>query len=36
VSDFPPAASLAIVAGFLAAVSFASLGLLKSGYKLRH
>ncbi|HUQ75322.1 MAG TPA: ABC transporter permease [Burkholderiales bacterium] len=36
VSDFPPAASLAIVAAFLLAVSSLGLGLLKSGYKLRH
>ena len=35
-SDFPPLASLAIVAAFLLAVSSASLWLLKSGYKLRH
>jgi ABC-2 type transport system permease protein len=36
VSDFAPAASLAIVAAFLLVVSSLSLGLLKSGYKLRH
>ncbi len=36
VSDFPPAASLAIVAGALAAVSLGALALLRSGYKLRH
>lgn len=36
VSDFPPAASLAIVAGFVLVVSSANLWLLKSGYKLRH
>src|SRR3954451_18410190 len=36
VSDFPPGASLAIVAAFVLAVSFLNLGLLKSGYKLRH
>ena len=35
VSDFPPAASLAIVSTFLAAVCSANLWLLKSGYKLR-
>jgi len=35
-SDFSPAASLAIVAGFLLAVSLLTLSLLKSGYKLRH
>ena len=35
-SDFAPAASLAIVAGFLLAVSLLTLSLLKSGYKLRH
>jgi len=35
VSDFPPLASLAIVAAFLLVVSFANLALLKSGYKLR-
>ena len=35
VSDFPPAASLAIVALALAAVSGATLALLRSGYKLR-
>ena len=36
VSDVPPAISLAVVAVSLAVVSFASLWLLKSGYKLRH
>jgi ABC-2 type transport system permease protein len=36
VSDFAPAASLAVVAGSLAAVSSITLLLLKSGYKLRH
>jgi len=36
VSDFPPAASLAIVGGALAAVSLATLALLRSGYRLRH
>jgi ABC-2 type transport system permease protein len=36
VSDFPPGASLAIVAIFLLAVSCANLWLLKSGYKLRY
>jgi len=35
VSDFPPAASLAVVAVSLAALSAVSLALLKSGYKLR-
>jgi ABC-2 type transport system permease protein len=35
VSDFPPLASLAIVAAFLLVVSFVNLALLKSGYKLR-
>jgi len=35
VSDFPPAASLAIVAASLLAISAVSLWLLKSGYKLR-
>ena len=35
-SDFPPAASLAIVFASLLAVSSATLGLLRSGYKLRH
>jgi len=35
-SDFPPAASLAIVFASLLAVSSATLWLLKSGYKLRH
>jgi ABC-2 type transport system permease protein len=36
VSDFPPGASLAIVAGALAAVSLLTLALLRSGYRLRH
>ena len=36
VSDFDPAASLAVVSGFLFAVSWLCLALLKSGYKLRH
>ena len=36
VSDFPPGASLAIVAGFLLVVSSVNLWLLKSGYKLRY
>jgi ABC-2 type transport system permease protein len=36
VSDFPPAASLAVVALSLAAVSSITLLLLKRGYKLRH
>ena len=36
VSDFPPAASLAIVFASVLAVSSATLWLLKSGYKLRH
>ncbi len=36
VSDFPPAASLAIVAAALAAVSLLTLALLRSGYRLRH
>ena len=36
VSDFAPGASLAVVAGSLAAVSSITLLLLKSGYKLRH
>jgi ABC-2 type transport system permease protein len=35
VSDFPPLASLAIVAAFLVVVSLVNLALLKSGYKLR-
>ncbi|HEX9395143.1 MAG TPA: ABC transporter permease [Burkholderiales bacterium] len=35
VSDFPPGASLAIVAASLAAVSALSLWLLQTGYKLR-
>jgi ABC-2 type transport system permease protein len=36
VSDFPPAASFAVVATALIAISFASLWLLRSGYRLRH
>jgi ABC-2 type transport system permease protein len=36
VADFAPAASLAIVAAFLFAVSCVALALLRSGYKLRH
>ena len=36
VSDFPPGASLAIVAASLAAISAVSLWLLKTGYKLRN
>jgi ABC-2 type transport system permease protein len=36
VSDFAPAASLAVVAASLVAVSSLTLLLLKSGYKLRH
>ena len=36
VSDFPPTASLAVVALSLAAVSSITLLLLKRGYKLRH
>lgn len=36
VSDFPPYLSLAIVGGSLLALSFATLSLLKRGYKLRH
>jgi ABC-2 type transport system permease protein len=36
VSDFAPAASLAVVGASLAAVSSLTLLLLKSGYKLRH
>lgn len=35
VSDFPPAASLAVVTASLAAVSALGLALLKSGYRLR-
>jgi ABC-2 type transport system permease protein len=35
-SDFPPAASLAVVAASLFVISFVSLWLLKSGYRLRH
>jgi ABC-2 type transport system permease protein len=36
VSDVPPHLSLAIVGGSLLALSFATLSLLKRGYKLRH
>jgi ABC-2 type transport system permease protein len=36
VSDFAPAASLAVVAASLIAVSWITLMLLRSGYKLRH
>ena len=36
VSDVPPAVSLAVVGVSLLGVSFGTLGLLKSGYKLRH
>jgi ABC-2 type transport system permease protein len=36
VSDFPPAGSLAIVAGFILVVCSITLALLKSGYKLRN
>ena len=36
VSDFAPAASLAVVAASFAAVAAITLRLLKSGYKLRH
>ena len=36
VSDVPPHVSLAIVGGSLLALSFATLSLLSSGYKLRH
>ncbi len=36
VSDFPPAASLAVVAASFFVVSLLTLGLLKTGYKLRH
>lgn len=36
VSDVPPATSLAVVAGTLAAVSAIALRLLASGYRLRH
>jgi ABC-2 type transport system permease protein len=36
VSDVPPHLSLAIVGGCLLALSFATLSLLKDGYKLRH
>jgi ABC-2 type transport system permease protein len=35
-SDIPPLASLAVVAASLIVVSFATLKLLQSGYKLRH
>jgi len=35
-SDFPPAASLAVVAASLFVVSLLTLKLLQSGYKLRH
>jgi ABC-2 type transport system permease protein len=35
-SDFPPAGSLAIVAGFVLVVCSVTLTLLKSGYKLRN
>ena len=36
VSDFPPAASLAVVGTSFLAVSLITLVILKSGYKLRH
>ena len=36
ISDYAPGASLAVVAMSLVAVSFATLWLLKTGYKLRH
>ena len=36
VSDAPPALSLAVVTASLIVVSFATLGLLRSGYKLRY
>jgi ABC-2 type transport system permease protein len=36
ISDFPPGASLAVVAASLAGVSLTCLLLLKTGYKLRH
>jgi ABC-2 type transport system permease protein len=36
VSDVSPYLSLAIVGGSLLALSFATLSLLKCGYKLRH
>jgi ABC-2 type transport system permease protein len=36
VSDVSPRLSLAIVGGSLLALSFATLSLLKRGYKLRH
>ena len=35
-SDVPPATSLAIATGTLCALSWLTLGLLRSGYKLRH
>jgi len=35
-SDVDPAASLAIAAGAFAVLSFLTLQLLRSGYKLRH
>jgi len=35
-SDFPPAASLAVVSASFLVVSFVTLWLLRSGYKLRH
>jgi ABC-2 type transport system permease protein len=36
VSDVDPLRSLAVVAAFLAAISAATLVVLRSGYKLRH
>jgi ABC-2 type transport system permease protein len=36
VSDVSPYLSLAIVGGSLLALSFATLSMLKRGYKLRH
>jgi ABC-2 type transport system permease protein len=36
VSDFPPGASLAVVAGSFFVVSLLTLGLLRTGYKLRY
>jgi ABC-2 type transport system permease protein len=36
VSDVDPLLSLAVVGVFLGVVSGATLGLLRSGYKLRH
>jgi ABC-2 type transport system permease protein len=36
VSDVDPLRSLAVVAAFLGAVSGLTLGMLRSGYKLRH